>query len=306
MRVLKFLFSAFIILAILAVAGGLMAREVLLQMGINTIKTSLSVMRRSAAGGGATTYVQQCQQKGVVVAPGESIIGELHLRFTSSTEYVVEVVCGSFVLDPILVETQELPMFVSKRAGSSGIVWGTGRSGVVLEVFGRSAAVGIDDELTFTDSGAATALGTGPRSACAGYGFQCCQAETMIGQGEQLNNVTDCPRTCFSSCTARPVVLSFVTQPFYDQETRTLAVSASDPIDFAYVVSAGTTPQATVTLDFGDGQTEQLTELQAVVSHTYSCARPSCEYQALIKVVDAAGIEAAGTPLTMIKIRVTP
>lgn len=306
MRVLQFLASAFIILAIVGVVGGLVAREVLLQFGANTIKTSLSVMRRSSSGGGATTFTQQCQQKGVVVAPGESHVGSLQLRFTSSTEYVVEVVCGTFVLDPIEIETKELPPFVKKMVGSSGITWGTARSGIVLEVFGRRLSVGIDDELTFTENGADPDLGTGPRTACAGYGFQCCQAETMVGQGEQLSGVTDCPRTCFSTCTARPVILSFVTQPFYDQATRTLTVSPAESIDFAYVASAGTTPLVTVTIDFGDGQTEQLNTLNGTASHTYTCARPSCEYQAKITAVDGEGIEAAGTPLTMVKIKVTP
>jgi hypothetical protein len=307
MRVLKFFFSSFIILAILAATIGLIGREILLQWGLNTIKGSLSVMRRTASGGGSTLYVQQCQQKGVVVAPNESIVGAVQMRFTSDTEYVVEVICGSFVLDPIMVESKTLPMFVTKKIGNSGIIWGTGRSGIVLEVFGRSGAVGIENELTFTDSGSATSnLGTGPRSACAGYGFQCCQTETTVGQGEQLSGVTDCPRTCFSTCTARPVILSFTSQPFYDQATRTLTIKASDPVDFAYVASQGTTSLVTMTINFGDGQSEEFKTLNGSTSHTYACARANCDYQASIQAVDAEGIEAVATPLTMIKVKVTP
>lgn len=306
MRVIRFLLSAFLILGVVGTVGGLITREILLQLGVGTIKNSLSVMRRSSGGGGATAYIQQCQQKGVIVAPGESYIGSLQLRFTSSTEYVVEVVCGTFVLDPIQIETKELPPFVKKVVGSSGITWGTGRSGVVLEVLGRRMSVGIENELTFTENGVAANLGTGPRTACAGYGFQCCQAETTVGQGEQLSGVTDCPRTCFTTCRARPVVLSFVTQPFYDQATRTLEVKTSEQVEFAFVTSAGASPLVTVTVDFGDGQNQQLNTLTGSASHTYSCTRASCEYQAKISVVDGDGIEAVGTPLTMIKIKVTP
>jgi hypothetical protein len=232
-------------------------------------------------------------------------MGAFQLRFTSSTEYVVEVICGSFVLDPILVERQELPMFVEKRIGNSGIVWGTGRSGIVLEVFGRSAAIGIENELTFTDSGSANDLGTGPRTACAGYGFQCCQPETTAGQGEQLTGVMDCPRSCFTTCLARPVILSFTTQPFYDQATRTLTVVPNDPVDFAYVASAGNNPSVTVTIEFGDGQTQQLSTLSGLATHTYSCQQARCEYQATVRAVDGDGIEAAATPLTMITVVVS-
>jgi hypothetical protein len=61
-------------------------------------------------------YDTQCKQKG-----GDGV-KTVQLRFTSSTEYQIEIVCGHFSNDPFIADTYVLPPMVKKVGGQSGFI----------------------------------------------------------------------------------------------------------------------------------------------------------------------------------------
>lgn len=301
MRVLKFLLVSSLVLSIFVVIGALITREAILIWGVSTIRTSLGKMRSISRN--YAPYAKQCRQKGSTL--DTSLIESIQLRFTSETEYVVEVICSQFRLDPILVETGKLPPFVEKIPGNSGIVWGEVASGIGLEVFGRKRLIMVEQEEVLFDSVTdGVFFGIGPVSNCAGYGFACCETETTVGVGEQYTGVTDCPKSCFSACALRPVVLSFTSDPFMDPQTRTAQVTKGELVTFSYVINDQGTKNHAIVVDFGDGQKQSMQEITGSTTHTYQCAQQVCSYQAQIVVTDQEGIQAAETPLTKIKVEV--
>lgn len=289
-------------LSILAGISFLVGREIFLVLGVTQIRTSLSLLRQIDKNPKA--YGQQCRQKGVTV--DSDVLSSLQLRFISSNEYVVEVVCSQFSMDPIVIETKKLPQFVKKLPGNTGIVWGESASGIGLEVFGRKRAIVVEkQEIFYSPVDDRLSYGVGPSSSCQAYGFQCCQLETQLGLGDQYNGVNDCPLTCFSSCQSRPLVLSFTSDPFIDLETRVTTIGSGDSVTFSYVVNPFVADNiATVELDTGDGQTFQSTQLTGTFDHTYECQNMPCRYPARIKVVNSAGVESADLSVNNILIEV--
>ncbi len=297
MRILKLMAKSLIIIAVVGVIGALLVREVWLFMAVSQLKSSLSVMRSTAI---KRDYLTLCQEKGTSYLEG-SEYATLQLRFLSPTEYVVEVICGQYSLDPIVLEQKSLPPLVTKLPGNAGVLWGKELSAVEISTFGRSAAVGLIDE-TVVRVTEPTSLGVGPTSVCAGYSFHCCQEASEVGAGEQLTGVTDCPKSCFSQCKTRPVVLLFRTDPFMNRETETVTASAGESIEFSYLIGIGTAQSASVVLDYGDGQADQLSELEGSRSHTYQCDRGQCEYNARLTATDDRGAVSADLPISVIKI----
>jgi hypothetical protein len=123
--------------------------------------------------------------------------------------------------------------------------------------------------------------------------------------GDQLTQVTDCPRSCFSQCLRRPVVLSFTSDPFLNPQTRVAAVGAGESVTFSYVVDVPEAELVQIVINYGDGQEQQLLETSGSSSHTYSCTQPVCTYQASLSVTQENGATAAPTPVTMITLQVT-
>lgn len=316
MRVIKFLFSSFLVLAVIAGGAFLITREVLLQWALSTVRQSLGVLRQDSVHAGA--FFLDCQKKGGVVSDTQPLISAFQLRFTSSTEYVLEVVCAQFPSDPILVSSHQLPMFVTKIPGQAGILWGNERSGIGLQVWGRSRAIlASDREVQYeTASKQLGGLGVGPAAACQGYGFMCCPSDSSVGVGEQIGSATDCPKTCYQSCAYRPVVLSLVTQPFFDPKLRVLSVAEGESVEFSYVLDVIKTKGATGTLDFGDGEQVPLSIPRGQATHTYSCSNSAggsgaamtgssqgrCQFTAQILLQDGAGVEIADTPVRSVRI----
>ncbi len=301
MRILKFFLTSAFVVGVLVLITGLITREVLLLWGVNRIKASVSELQ--AISRNATEYVRQCRQKGTPA--GDEIITSLQLRFTSSTQYALEVICSRFPLDPIVIRTQELPPFVKKRPGSTGILWGQEVSGVGVEVFGRKRDVVVNDRSIKTAQPGKSTLGVFPASTCSGYGYMCCQAETAEGVGEAYSGVTDCPRTCYSACISRPVVLSFATDPFPEDQTRTISIQAGESVTFSYVVSYEAKGSITAHIEYGDGSQEEITELSSTSSHVYECNQAKCTYKAILTAKGQNGSTAAQTPLGQMNIIVT-
>jgi len=338
MRILKFIFTSLIILGVLGVATFFLGRELLLFMSLQRLKNSLRLMRRIEMKG---EYNVECRSLGSV-STGEEGLFYLQLRFISDTEYVVEAVCGQFTLNPFEIERNQLLPFVKKEAGNSGVIWGFEPGGIVLHVLGRSGSVLVQDEQILSESLEGLEIEAGPVSACAGYGFSCCQEDLTQGKGDQLTGVTDCPKNCYSQCFPRPVVLSFNTQPFFEQNTRTTKIKSGQEVIFMFVISDtkmndfsetalaeesnlltelydlfttlrkairqendGTgQAQLEIVIDFGDGQTEELEELQGNTRHVYTCNRQSCKFNAELKA-SKGSIESADNVLGKVKIEVS-
>jgi hypothetical protein len=301
MRVLSFFLSALLFFGISGAIIAVVGREVMLTRAIWQVRDSLREMRQIAAKGEA--YTQECQKRGALNL-NQAGVGTIQLRFTSANEYAVEVLCTDFSFDPIVVSSEKLPWRVTKKSSTSGIIWGDERSGVTLEFFGRSRAILVEDREIFTVSGQTTALGTGPRTNCAGFGYQCCIPESSAGVGEQLAQATDCPRTCYQSCQARPLVLSLVSQPFLDVETRTLTMGPGEPVEFSYVGSMSGPAELKANFTFGDGAAETLTGTSNKVSHTYLCPQAECLYEMTLTLVDGQGVESYPTPISKVTVKV--
>lgn len=315
MRVLYSLLSSVVAIAIVLAIGFLIAREGLLFWGVSTVRSSITVMRQLAVNAGQ--YGTECRKLGV--SDDEQAISAIQLRFTSDTEYVVEVVCGQFRLNPLVIETKQLPFMVKKLPGASGIVWGEARSGVRLGVWGRTRSIITENrEVAFT-SNPDEFLGAGPISSCQGYGYLCCAEESSIGDGDLFSGATDCPKTCFPGCLPRPVVLSLTTDPFYQPETRTLDVSAGEMVTFGYVVTMpplrgkpeeaqselAVSPTQSVVIEYGDGSSDLAVEEAGSFTHAYQCVGARCVYQLSLKVTDINGVSAAVTPVSQLKVVVT-
>lgn len=300
MRILKFLLTSILIVAILGGVGFLVTREALLIWGVAKLRTSLSQLKQIDRN--RDNYISECRKQGAEL--NENIISRLQLRFVSDREFVLEVICAQFQLSPILVGEVSLPPFVTKVPGSSGVIWGDDQSGVVLSVWGRQRAVIVEQrELIYETPKESLSFSNGPTTSCQGYGFVCCQEETSQGTGDQYTGVTDCPRSCYSACVSRPVVLSFVSDPFMDPQTRVASISSGETVTFTYVVDSQK-PLSEVRIVYGDGQTEAAAESDGSFTHTYLCNSGACQNEVFLTATDVTGATAVLTPVSKISIQV--
>jgi hypothetical protein len=297
LRIIKTLLSSIIIFVVLGGIGFFAVREVLTQMAVSQLKASVSKMRQIAANTGA--YTQECRLKGVTQGRAIEMI---QLRFTSDTEYFVEVVCSNFSLSPIQVSQKSLPPLVTKVPGNSGLVWQELPTSLGVQLWGRTLQVGVTDFQLVTGSSVQTIQPVRPITSCQGYGFECCQIETAQGEGALVSDAADCPRTCYSSCVARPVILSVTTQPFLDQKTRTVTLKAGEEVEVGYVLDAAVLEGLRVTIDFGDGEQQRFSDINDRTAHVYKCGGGNCQYQLTVSAVDGAGIMSAATPITKINV----
>lgn len=314
MRFLSTLFSFLIFIAILAVGVFFLSRELLLWWGVNSFKSSIRAVDREANN---ASYAAECMQRN----PDSGVPDvTVQLRFTSGTEYVIEAVCSQFSRDPVLISKNHLPPFITKVPGSSGIVWGMARSAVELQVFDelvtevqktikmnvafleKSRVVGVENNALVVLA-ADEDLGYGPVTSCEGYGFQCCRAETHIGVGERITGLDECSDSCYSSCSSRPVVLSFGTIPLFDPKTRQVTVPSGAAIDFSYVADSPGANFIQAKIDFGDGTNPgKLEGSSNKTTHVYTCPSGSCTYVARLTLQDSWRVESFDSPISALNI----
>ncbi len=318
MRVIKTFFSILLTLVILVVVGVFVAREVLLHIAVFQIKNAVGQMETLYNRG---EYIQNC------LSMGAEMIGNIEpyhmqLRFLDDQSYVTEVVCDGLENSPITVLQKELPLFVQKLPGSSGIVWSTDYSGMRLKFLGRTAEIYLEeDEIVSNMKITDEELDSGPMAACSAYGFSCCDINQEKGLGDQLIGVKDCSESCFEACSFSPVVLSFASRPFFDQTTRKLNIKSGEMISFSYTISSSQQAsfegqieeeddrltqliknidklldknkkyqtegdQIQIIIDFGDGKQKNSFDLNGMVDHTYTCTTGKCEYLAKVNAVN--------------------
>lgn len=319
MRVVTTFFTILLVIVLLAIGTFFIGRESLLYWGVNSFRASLGNLQAQAKNG---SYAARCQEEDPGFFAVQSV--QTQLRFTSDTEYVIEATCDARSTKPILISKNHLPPFITKVPGGSGVIWGSARSAVELEVFGgmvseaarvanidvsfleKKKIIGVEALSIVVPGKNDKELGDGPVTSCEGYGFECCKVETEIGVGESISGLNECSDSCFSSCSSRPVVLSFMTSPFYDVKTRTVTISTGGMIDFNYVADASEASTVQVTVDFGDGSPPIVTaEDTGKLTHQYKCDLPSCTYTAKIRVVDTWQVASYDATLNSITVVVT-
>jgi len=301
MRVISFFFKSLMFLVVVGGLTFLISREVLLNISITQLKTGTSTLRAQKLQPGQPTV--QCTNSPFAEVP-VGIVEALQLTFTTNQAFQAELVCDSSIREPMILASFKLAPFVTKKPGSSGLLWGKTTTGLTLQLWGRQKSVILSGgELISNDGPLQIALQPGPIATCNAYGFTCCGEASGLGQGDQTMRVRDCPASCFALCVARPVLLAFTSQPFADPATRSLTLSDIKEVTFNYVVDFGAAKGGTVTIYFGDGQTQMLTDSSGSFTHQYLCAANACEYQSILTVSDTQGLQAMATNLSMIKIR---
>lgn len=317
MRVLSTFLTLLIVISLLAIGGFFLARELFLWWGVNSFKASVQELQGQAQSG---SYAAQCTERN---QEGGVQIAQTHLRFTSDTEFVIEAVCDHFSGTPILISKNHLPPYISKVPGSSGIVWGAGRSAIELRVFEsllteiakfvkmdisfleKSRVIGIEENVVIVLDGEEEELGTGPVTSCEGYGFQCCKAESHIGVGERITGLNECKDSCYRSCSSRPLVLAFNTSPLFDPRTRQVSITPNAAVDFSYVGDAPGASTLQASIDFGDGSLPtRLDGMSGKTTHVYTCGAGSCTYVAKLKLVDNWQVESYESPISTIQVLV--
>lgn len=307
MRILSLLIKILLTGGVVAVVSFFIGREVLLQLATRQMVTELRELQKASQT--KNSYHRSCQIPNAVDGT-RATVQSVELAFLNSTEYQIQLVCSNFSYQPVVLRSGSLPRFVEKMPGSAGFVWSDETpTSISLGVWGRFATITLaQSDIKVRNQGQEQAVSTSslnPLTQCSGYGFSCCQEGSQLGAGEQAPNVRDCPRTCFSQCLTRPVILTFNTQPFYDARTRTLKIQSGESVTFSYVseLIGASTPQ--VALDLGDGQLLTSTNLQDSLTHTYTCTQAVCRYQARLSLTNAAGITNVDSNLNHVTIIVT-
>lgn len=299
MRILKSVLTFFLLAGLGGGAGFFLGREILLTIGVTQMKNSLKQVHEVARNSG--TYTTECRKKGILELD-ESAIKSVQLRFTSDTEYQIEVICRQFSLDPIIVSKGKLPQFVTKVPGYGGVVWGDATSGVAIQSFGKTKSIFVEEQMIYIGTLADVEGSLGPITSCEGQGFSCCSADVTIGQGRNLTTVNDCSANCFETCLKRPVILSLSTQPFFDLKTREVVVNKGEQMTVAYVIDFAGSKYLDIVIDFGDGQSQQMTEYTGETVHEYNCPTSFCRYNLEVTATNEKGIEAARTAITRVTV----
>ena len=237
MRILRLFFSFTVAILAIGSVSLLIGRELLLYLGINQVRGAARELRSLEVG---SEFAQTCLEYGGSLPENEALT-KLQLRFTSDKEYVLEAVCHGGEAVRKVFRQDSLPPLVLKVAGQSGIVSGQENHGVMLSILGRTGAVFEEDEFIRSSlsvkNKAELDFSQGPTTTCSGYGYACCNENYQVGQGDQQQAALDCPRSCYSQCADRPVVLGFNSDPRADLETNVVTVDAGDEVEFFYTVS---------------------------------------------------------------------
>lgn len=315
-------FFGLIIFVILLIGGGfLVTREVVLSWGVKSFKASLVQLERAARNNYSVQCAEERSGEGATVVSGLTA-PTVQLRFISDTEYLIEAACDEFLSSTILISRGELGPYMTKIAGSSGVMYGPTTSMVELAVFEelnaefkkllkvetdylqRTKVIGVENT-QITTLPAQSELGVGPITSCSGYGYQCCKPEETVGVGEKISGVPGCEQTCYRSCAGRPIVLSFNTNPLFDIATRTLIAPTGSTVEFRYVGTATDPTELRAIIDFGDGQkSEQLAGEAGSVLHKYHCPTGNCKFTSRLKLLDSWGIESYQSTVSELTIQV--
>jgi hypothetical protein len=240
------------------------------------------------------------------------------LRFVTNTDYVIEVDCRLVDGDPLILSQNQLPRPVVKLLGS-GVLLGVEEAGavnssVVLAYQDRLRAVGFEDGTVKSWRLADISRWQAnrrqqPATSCEAWGYECCDPTQSVGSGEQLSGekLLTCSKSCYESCSLRPVVIYFNSDPVMDPRNRTAVVYGdSELVQLGYQIEDFDSEVAQVSIDFGDGEVSDGLGATGIVSHEYNCQLSECRYTATLSAVDNAGLDLAETALTSLTIIMRP
>lgn len=313
MRILQYSFYSFLFMALSVFVLFIIAQEILIFWGSSKVQSALYDLPTVELSDVCQEYLNQYSEDRISVA--------YQLRFLSDTEFISEATCQPFNSNATELERYTLPPFVSKIPGSSGVIWGDVRSGLGLTVFKNvydffqshlKINLGLlqkekyifAEKEVITTSSVADTYGELPIAACEGYGYQCCDSIAEEGVGSQLLNTTNCERTCFSSCVGRPEVLSFMSDPYPDLNTREVVILPNSQVIFQYLVDPKDPGTSSIVLNFGDGTEETLTDINGTAQHLYTCSTVSCIYDATLTITNTSGRKSVMTPISNLRILV--
>lgn len=332
MRILKFFFVALLwILGISAIVF-FVGRELILFFGASAIKSSYNTLLKK-------NYTKLCADQF-----SYSQDYSAQVRFISNKEYNLEVVCADFASSPILIENKKLLPLLYKKSFGSGFVIDERKlpSFIELSVLGRSIYVYAEDAAIHSNYLDAPDLdyNQGPTSSCQAHSYQCCNTDLQSGLGEQITTVNDCPKTCYESCSLRPLFLSFNSRPALDETSRSVELFSGEALTLSYVLgngkgdvfsgqlyknvkisiseklqaifsksskeltNTGIVLPVTTKIDFGDGETWESTNFQDTVDHIYVCAMQTCYFQIQIIAQDAQGVLSVNNELSKMIVKV--
>ncbi len=332
MRILRFFLFSLLGIFIFSLIGFFLGREVLLVYGSSMLKSDYNNLFRK-------NYAEQCVRQF-----DYSQDYWTQIRFISNKEYNLEVVCADFVAAPIVLASKKLPPLLFKKTSGSGFLIDQRELPFFIELsaLGRELFVYTDNQEMHSNYFFKPDLDyeAGPLSSCQAHNYRCCSLEVESGLGEQITAVNDCPKSCFTSCLLRPVVLSFNGRPALDDETRTIEVGSGEAVTLSYVLGNGKTDVFTgqlnkeqkqsfleklqtifsknlinqsddelalpvqVTIDLGDGQIFQSTNLQDSFDHIYTCQTGNCYFNVKLTALDARGVLSVDNELAKMIIKV--
>jgi hypothetical protein len=248
---------------------------------IDTLETVVTDNARNAS---------QCQK--APASSDYSVPIAAQLRFLDEQTYQIELICTLIETTPIVVAQGKLPMFITKMPESSGFyvdLTSPEPSSLTVKSL-RSEKTFVFDEklLAATAKRPDIAKTSLPKTACAGWGYQCCQTSAQKGTGTQKQSgVLDCPSSCFAACTSIPMVVALTSDP-YPSNNEVIMTTSSVTVTFSYTSTYSGGKVAKVWIDYGDGSRDETTEAIGVFTHTYTC-NEQCRYKAVVHIEDAVG-----------------
>lgn len=276
------IFFRIIFFGVLAVAGSfLIGRELLLLYTSVSLGNQVNTIKLYSKNSGP--YLSACLTEFPDLKTSDGLEG-FQLRFIDATHYVVESVCKFHESEPIQIHMGTLPSFATRKVGTSGLFFDPSNapSKFGVEVLGRETTIAIGSVGEPVE----------PATSCAGFGYQCCDSVLQMSSGDDVGTkALDCPGRCFAICKSRPIVLSFRTDPQLSQTRVATLPNSGDlagDVTFTYVVSDPDGKVASTVLDFGDGQSQTLTDTTGATTHTYACPGTAthCSFTAKLTVTD--------------------
>lgn len=303
MRVLSFLFSTFLILGLVGGAVFLGGRELWLQYAVMQLADEQVTLRRWWQNKGQ--HFETCRNQGYRDFENQVPVAYYQLRFTSPSEYVLEVVCNQVQNRPVELASRELPLMVTKLSGQTGFVYGV-ETEIELKFFGRvrefeneqNELVLVGQTLTVPDA---------PAASCVGLGYQCCDRITQQGQLPVTQQVIDCSGECFQRCLPRPTILSFTTNPVMDALQRRLTVGNNQLLTFSYVAEPPNEDSILTGRIEVAGQQLSVNGQRGQVDFVATCTRPQpCEYMVNLTLSDDQGVPSVSSAVSQLVLTVLP
>lgn len=323
MRYLTSLAKIVVVLVVLAGLSWLLWKEGGMQLAAWRVRNDFALVRWLVVNPDSnhTNACSRRQSRSQLLPSSSPVkLSGYRLRFITTTEYMVEGVCSDNEKEGVLVKKGYLPPGINKIKGSGiySVIPNYSEAlptfdGAVLISNGlRTYEIGYFENELFsraTDTENWNRIGSqATKTSCEGWGYRCCSDLIEVGSGEAEKRVLDCERSCYPACLSRPQVVFFNTDPVMDSNNRILEIRGPEfPVSFGYEITDPDGIPNIIIIDFGDGQSQSLTEPKGIIDHSYSCSLSNgCIFTASLSVADMDGLSLPESGLNRVIIRQTP